>query len=171
MPGGALGRNELVITVTLNAVMSANTTAKLNEKTEACELVKLARERGLSPTGPGGLLQLLTKAVIETALDEELTEHLGCEKHDTAVKHTGNARNGTRSKTMLTESSGPGWARTCSSTPSVFTLPADPSLRSAGMPPPTPRPRWCARKRQADEPGPRPKCRIANARKSPKPPS
>jgi transposase-like protein len=69
--------------------------------------VKLAREQGLSLTGPGGLLKQLTKTVIETALDEELTEHLGYEKHDAAGKQTGNTRNGTRSKTVLTETTGP----------------------------------------------------------------
>jgi putative transposase len=98
------------MTVTLDAVKSADTTAKLNESSEAeaaRELVKLAREQGLSLTGPGGLLKQLTKTVIETALDEELTEHLGYEKHDAAGKQTGNARNGTRSKTVLTETTGP----------------------------------------------------------------
>jgi transposase-like protein len=98
------------MTVTLDAVKSADTTAKLNETSEteaARELVKLAREQGLSLTGPGGLLKQLTKTVIETALDEELTEHLGYEKHDAAGKQTGNTRNGTRSKTVLTETTGP----------------------------------------------------------------
>jgi transposase-like protein len=37
----------------------------------------MAKERGLSLTGPDWLLKLLTKTVIETALDEELTGHLG----------------------------------------------------------------------------------------------
>ena len=32
-------------------------------------------------TGPDGLLTQLTKAVLEAALDEELTEHLGHDKH------------------------------------------------------------------------------------------
>ena len=48
------------------------------------ELVRRAREQGLSLTGPDGLLKQLTKTVIETALDQELTEHLGHEKHDPA---------------------------------------------------------------------------------------
>jgi hypothetical protein len=37
----------------------------------------MAREQGLSLTGPDGLLKQLTKAVIETAVAEEMTEHLG----------------------------------------------------------------------------------------------
>ena len=96
--------------VTLDAVKTADTTAKPKEDSEAeaaRELVRMAREQGLSLTGPDGLLKQLTKTVIETALDEELTEHLGYEKHDAAGKETGNARNGTRSKTVLTETTGP----------------------------------------------------------------
>ncbi|MCB5275386.1 hypothetical protein BJG92_02934 [Arthrobacter sp. SO5] len=96
--------------VTLDALKTADTTAKPKEITEAeaaRELVRMAREQGLSLTGPDGLLKQLTKTVIETALDEELTEHLGYEKHDAAGKETGNVRNGTRSKTVLTETTGP----------------------------------------------------------------
>jgi transposase-like protein len=44
----------------------------------------LAREQGLSLTGPDGLLKQLTKTVLQTALNEELTGHLGYEKHDPA---------------------------------------------------------------------------------------
>jgi transposase-like protein len=40
-----------------------------------------ARERGLALTGPDGLLKLFTKNVLETALNEEMTEHLGYEKN------------------------------------------------------------------------------------------
>jgi type III secretion system FlhB-like substrate exporter len=41
------------------------------------ELVARAREQGVSLTGPDGLLKQLTKTVLETALDQEMTEHLG----------------------------------------------------------------------------------------------
>ena len=58
-------------------------------------------------TGPDGLLKQLTKSVIETALSEEMTEHLGYEKHDPAGAGAGNIRNGTRSKTVITGNSGP----------------------------------------------------------------
>jgi putative transposase len=57
----------------------------------ARELVRQAKEQGLSLTGPGGLLRQLTKTVLETALDEELTEHLGYAKH--APASGGNVRN------------------------------------------------------------------------------
>jgi putative transposase len=68
--------------------------------------VRRAREQGLSLTGPDGLLKQLTKAVLETALDQEMTGHLGHEKNAPVVSGTGNIRNGTRPKTVLTESTG-----------------------------------------------------------------
>jgi transposase-like protein len=74
------------------------------ELAAARELVRQAKEQGLSLTGPDGLLKQLTKTVLETALDEELTDHLGHERRAPATG--GNVRNGTRSKTVLTESSG-----------------------------------------------------------------
>src|SRR5215469_8060348 len=46
------------------------------EEQAAAELVRLARQQGLSLTGPDGLLKQLTKTVLETALQEEMTEHL-----------------------------------------------------------------------------------------------
>jgi putative transposase len=76
------------------------------EQLAAEELVRRAREQGLSLTGPDGLLKQLTKAVLETALDQELTEHLGHEKNGPVVNETGNVRNGTRPKTVLTEGTG-----------------------------------------------------------------
>ena len=73
----------------------------------ARELVRSARERGTALTGPGGLLKALTKTVIETALDQEMVDHLGYVKHDAAGRGTGNSRNGTRTKTVLTDNCGP----------------------------------------------------------------
>jgi transposase-like protein len=94
-----------VMTATLNDV--AKMKPELTpEELAATELVRLAREQGLSLTGPDGLLKQFTKTVLETALNEEMTEHLGYEKHDSAGAGTGNIRNGTRTKTVLTEASG-----------------------------------------------------------------
>src|SRR3954454_24704566 len=76
------------------------------EQQAAVEMVRRAREQGLSLTGPDGLLKQLTKTVLETALNEELTVHLGYDKHDPAGAGSGNIRNGTRPKTVLTEASG-----------------------------------------------------------------
>jgi putative transposase len=95
---------------TLEAVPSTKTAEKKTESSEvdaARELVRMAKEQGLSLTGPDGLLKQLTKTVIETALDEEMTEHLGYEKHDASSKQTANSRNGVRPKTVLTETTGP----------------------------------------------------------------
>ena len=57
-------------------------------------------------TGPDGLLKAVTKTVIETALDEELSEHLGYDKHAPEGRGSGNSRNGTRPKTVLTDACG-----------------------------------------------------------------
>jgi putative transposase len=46
------------------------------EQAAAAAMVAEARQRGLELTGPDGLLKLFTKNVLETALNEELTEHL-----------------------------------------------------------------------------------------------
>jgi putative transposase len=95
------------MTATLPVVTPRKEPASSPELDAAKELVRLAREQGLALTGPDGLLKALTKTVLETALDEELTEHLGYEKHDPAGQGSGNIRNGTRSKTVLTDTSGP----------------------------------------------------------------
>jgi putative transposase len=76
------------------------------EQRAAVELVRQAKEQGLSLTGPDGLLKQLTKTVLETALNEEITEHLGYERHDPAGAGSGNIRNGSRAKTVLTEATG-----------------------------------------------------------------
>ncbi|WP_418601430.1 transposase [Mycolicibacterium sp. SCSIO 43805] len=78
----------------------------VDELEVARELVRQAREAGVSLTGPGGLLKAMTKTVIETALDEELSEHLGYDRHDPAGYGSGNSRNGTRAKTVLTDACG-----------------------------------------------------------------
>ncbi len=67
----------------------------------------MAREQGLSLTGPDGLLKQFTKSVLETALNEEMTEHLGHEKHRASdERESTNVRNGARPKTVLTEATG-----------------------------------------------------------------
>ena len=70
------------------------------EQVAAEELVRRAREQGLSLTGPDGLLKQLTKIVIETALNEEMTEHLGHEKNDPG-----------RARDRATSATGPGRRR------------------------------------------------------------
>ncbi len=50
--------------------------------------------------GDNGLLKQLTKAVLERAMQAELTEHLGYEPHDAAGDNSGNSRNGKSRKTL-----------------------------------------------------------------------
>jgi transposase-like protein len=67
------------------------------------ELVGRAQAEGLQLTGEGGLLQQLTKRLLESALEGEITDHLGYDKHDPAGRNVANSRNGTRSQTVLTD--------------------------------------------------------------------
>ena len=68
------------------------------------QLVGGARAQGLAIDGEGGLLAQLTKLVVESALEGELTAHLGYAKHERAGEVGAvNARNGVRSKTVLTK--------------------------------------------------------------------
>ena len=100
------------MTVTIGAAVDTSSVAKKKTQQVTPEgvdaelvgrLVEQARAAGLQLTGEGGLLQQLTKRVIEAALDGEITDHLGYEKHDPAGKDGGNSRNGTRGKTVLTD--------------------------------------------------------------------
>lgn len=53
--------------------------------------------------GQDGILKNLTKAILERALQGELTTHLGYEKHDLKGKNSGNSRNGYTDKTLKSE--------------------------------------------------------------------
>jgi putative transposase len=55
---------------------------------------------GLRLTGEGSVLGDLVKAVLERALNAELTAHLGYERRERAGHNTGNSRNGTIAKKM-----------------------------------------------------------------------
>ena len=67
------------------------------------QLVLEARATGVSVVGPGGLLADITRRVLETGLEVEMTEHLGYGKHAPEGRDGGNSRNGTRAKTVLTD--------------------------------------------------------------------
>jgi transposase-like protein len=69
----------------------------------ADQLLGKAQEQGAELLGPDGLLSQVTKAVLERALAEEMTGHLGYEKHDPAGRGSGNSRNGATGKTVLTD--------------------------------------------------------------------
>src|SRR5437763_7792550 len=62
-----------------------------------------ARAQGVQLLGHGGVLQQLTKRFLEAALEAEMDEHLGYDKHDAAGRNGGNSRNGKRAKMLLTE--------------------------------------------------------------------
>lgn len=73
------------------------------EEQETDELIdKLLKDRK-SPEeviGDGGLLQQLTKRLLERALGAELTDHVGYEKHSPEGRNGGNSRNGRSRKTL-----------------------------------------------------------------------
>ena len=78
--------------------------ARSDEDRELAErLVAEANEQGLDLVGPDGVLTGLTKRVLEAGLEAELTERLGYDKHAVEGRDGGNSRNGTRSKTVLSE--------------------------------------------------------------------
>jgi putative transposase len=77
------------------------------EQAAAAAMVAEAKARGLALTGPDGLLKLFTKNVLETALAEEMTEHLGHEKNQVeSGRESTNVRNGSRSKTVISDAAG-----------------------------------------------------------------
>ena len=53
--------------------------------------------------GENGLLKQLTKRLLERAMQAEMTDHLGYDKHAPAGKNSGNSRNGTSKKTVTGE--------------------------------------------------------------------
>ena len=96
-----------MMTTTLSDMTAKKKPEPSAEEIAAKELVRLAKEQGLSLTGPDGLLKAFTKNVLETALNEEMTEHLGHEKNRVAEgRESTNVRNGTRPKTVLTHATG-----------------------------------------------------------------
>jgi putative transposase len=98
--------------MTLDAVSPHETEAQPGrqlspEQAAAAAMVAQARARGLALTGPDGLLKLFTKNVLETALNEEMTEHVGHEKNRAeSDRESVNIRNGTRSKTVVSDAVG-----------------------------------------------------------------
>jgi Transposase, Mutator family len=95
------------MTTTLSNMTAKKKLGPSAEEVAARELVRLTKEQGLSLNGPDGLLKQFTRSVLETALNEEMTEHLGHEKNRVpAGRESTNIRNGTRPKTVLTHASG-----------------------------------------------------------------
>jgi transposase-like protein len=80
---------------TVESVESAQSgqPAPVSDEQLVAMLVERARSAGLQ----------LTKRVLESALEGEITDHLGYEKHDAVGRGSGNSRNGGRAKTVLTD--------------------------------------------------------------------
>src|SRR6476660_5628333 len=76
---------------------------EVDQRQLAEQLLAQAKEQGVELVGPNGLLNQLTKNVLETALDAKMAEHLGYDKHDPAGRGTGNSRNFSRDNTVFTE--------------------------------------------------------------------
>ena len=91
---GAPGPAEPAVVVPLDEV---------DRQAFAERLVAEAQSAGVRLIGPGGLLADVAKRVIETGLEVEMTEHLGYAKHAADGRDHGNSRNGTRTKTVITE--------------------------------------------------------------------
>jgi putative transposase len=89
--------------VTIVAMDVSTESAEGSDEQLLRQLVARARAEGLKLTGEGGLLGRLTKVVVESALEGEMDDHVGYSKHDPAGRNGGNSRNGTRSKTVVTE--------------------------------------------------------------------
>lgn len=64
-------------------------TAQIDQQQLAEELVDKARAEGVELVGQGGLLTGLMKSVFETALEAEMTGHLGYDKHDPMGRNGG----------------------------------------------------------------------------------
>src|ERR1700722_2805031 len=70
------------------------------EKAISEELIDELLKKGRTTEDVNGLLKQLTKAVLERALQGEMTEHLGYSKHDPSGDNSGNSRNGVARKTL-----------------------------------------------------------------------
>jgi putative transposase len=75
--------------------------ARVLDDDTVAALAEQARGQGVALLGEGGLLQQLTKRFLEAALNGEMDTHLGRDRHERGGD--GNARNGTRTKTLLTD--------------------------------------------------------------------
>lgn len=69
----------------------------------ADRLITQAQEQGVQLLGEGGLLKQITKTILERSIAIELTGHLGYEEGDPAGAGSGNSRNGTTPKRLMTE--------------------------------------------------------------------
>src|SRR5690348_7063400 len=79
------------MTDTIDAVMADEV---VDQQQLAEQLLAQAKTQGVDLVGPGGLLNQITKRVLEAALEAEMSEHLGYDKHEYVGRDGGNSRNG-----------------------------------------------------------------------------
>jgi hypothetical protein len=100
------GQKELFVTKTTQLDAEEKSAARRLAETFSAEtldsLITELVESGTPIDGADGLLNELTKAVLERSLQAELTHHLGYELGDPAGRGSGNSRNGSTSKTVNT---------------------------------------------------------------------
>jgi putative transposase len=84
-------------------VSSEELLARVLDDATVASLAEQARGQGVSRLGQGGLLQQLTKRFLEATLEGEMDAHLGRGRHERGETAGGNARNGKRSKTLITD--------------------------------------------------------------------
>lgn len=76
---------------------------RLIDEALADRLIEQARDQGVELLGDGGLLKQMTKAILERLLAVELSDHLGYDEGDPAGHGSGNSRNGSTPKRLLSE--------------------------------------------------------------------
>jgi hypothetical protein len=110
----------------IDVMVDAMTSETIDEKKLAQQLLEQSPEQGVGLIGPGGLLSGLTKTVLETALEAELTEHLGHEHGETPLgsKHaqrhvdqSGVDRNRAPARSGRRPAAGPARCATCAAPP------------------------------------------------------
>jgi len=84
-------RGGQLVTDTTDATTTVAPSEACLDEEVAKDLLARARRQGVSLVGAGRLLVGLTKTVLETALEAELTEHLGYEKHDPVGRNGANS--------------------------------------------------------------------------------
>lgn len=69
---------------------------------QIARIIEQAQAQGLQLTGEGGLLPDIIKQAVEAALQAEMSDHLGYDRHAAEGRGSGNSRNGTTGKTIQT---------------------------------------------------------------------
>ena len=90
----------------MNVNVNANTTSPDPDagsvEAQVARIIEQAQAEGLHLTGAGGLLPDMIKQAVEAALQAEMTDHLGYDKHAAQGRGSGNSRNGSTQKTVQT---------------------------------------------------------------------